>query len=426
MEDTLKEISKETARRYVLGRQGLWPGRRWQGLAGVGQAVRAIQTVQVDTISVVERNHDLVLWSRVADYQNEWLDHLLYTDRQLFEYGHILLIYPMEDRPYMNHIMASAHRTDRTDRIEREYPGVIEHVRERIRTEGPLGSRDFKDRAVVPGGFLVVKDVQHGLYCLWLNGELIIHSRRGSDKLYELTERFLESTPSEVEQLEAELFLVMKALRDTGLASASELARRHVSIRQMRPGPAQFKSWLQQLKSAGLVETIRVEGVKDELYYPTDEAPLLEQLSRGEIPAEWQPLGPTTEEEVLLLAPLDNVLWDRARLKNLFDFDYVWEVYKPAPQRKWGYYTLPILYGDRFVARLDPKLDRKTGLLTVLGFWLDEPELANDEKFAQALSRGLASFARYHGAKSLHLGPLAELPLADHLTKELVEFLPAL
>ena len=420
----MKEISKEVARRYVLGRQGLWPGRRWQGLDGVTQAVQTMQSVQVDTISVVERNHDLVLWSRVSDYQTDWLDHLLYKDRKFFEYGRILFIYPIEEWPYWKHVMASTTRG--REWVDREFPGVIEHVRERVRTEGPLGSRDFKDRAIVPGGFLVVKDIQHGLQTLWMHGELIIHSRRGFDRLYELTERVLGPALPDVELDEAERFRTMKALRDLGLASYSELYRRLVAMSRIQAGPTKVKGWLQDLKTAGLIETVKMEGRKDELYYPAADAPILEQLTRGEIPTEWQPLGATTDEEVIFLAPLDNVIWDRTRLKSLFDYDYVWEVYKPAPIRKWGYYTLPILYKDQLVARLDPKMDRKTGLLSVLGFWLDDPTLADDPKFATALAKGLANFARFHKATRLNLGPLAELPLAKQLTLELAEFLPTL
>lgn len=393
------EISRQTARRYVLGRQGAWPGRRWQGQAGVEQALRAVQAIQIDPISVVARNHQLALWSRVADFQPAWLDHLLYTERKFFEYGNIMFIYPVEEWPYWLPLMQRSSRW--RDWINSEMPTVIEHVRERIAAEGPLSSRDFKDRTRVAGGFNTVKDTSHGLDYLWTTGQILIHSRRGSDRVFELTERMLQFDHAPVTLDEAKDFFLAKALRDTGLASASELARRTGNIVKIGAGTVEMKARLAKMEENGTAARLTVEGRPDTLFYPAAETPLLEQLERGEIPPEWQVVATTTTEEVNLLAPLDNIIWDRARLRSLFDFDYIWEVYKPAPIRRWGYYTMPILYGDRLVAKLDPKLDRKTGRLLVQGFWLDDPTLAEDAAFGRALATGLRRFANFHQATSL-------------------------
>ena len=137
-------------------------------------------------------------------------------------------------------------------------------------------------------------------------------------------------------------------------------------------------------------------------------------LARGQTPDAWRPVGTTTEEEVTFLAPLE-IVSARRRAKTLFGFDYVWEVYKPLELRRWGYYTLPILYGDRLVARLDPKLDRATGTLAVKGFWLEQEETGRDPDFAAALSRGLASLAHMAGARRVDVsdgraGRLARAP----------------
>jgi uncharacterized protein YcaQ len=126
---------------------------------------------------------------------------------------------------------------------------------------------------------------------------------------------------------------------------------------------------------------------------------MIADLESGRIPKAWKPLGPTTEEEVTLLAPLE-IASARGRAKQLFDFDYVWEVYKPVHLRRWGYYTLPVLYGDDLVARLDPKLDRKTNTLHILGFWL-EADTAVDADFIAALGRGLLRFAQMTGADKI-------------------------
>ena len=408
----MNEISKQTARRYVLGRQGLWPGRRWQGQVGVEQALRAAEAIQVDTISVVARNHDLALWSRVASYHEDWLDELLYKERQFFEFGHILFVYPLHEWPYWKAVMSRLN--DWGDRIEGQLPEVIGYVRDRIRQDGPLASRDFKGRIFVPGGFRVIKDVNRALQYLWMTGELLIHSRRGFDRVYELTERLTQVPPHSVSLAQAELFFVAKALRDLGLGSTSEISRRVTNLLLKRPTPVQVKGWLDRLVADGVAATVMMEGRKETLYYPATDMALIEQLGWGQTPAEWQPLGSTTLDEVNLLAPLDNVIWDRNRTKALFDFDYVWEVYKPASIRRWGYYTLPVLYGDRLVARLDPKLDRKTGQLKLVGFWLDEPGLSDDPAFGRALAAGLRHFARFHQAR-LEPGELTNWPMAQYL-----------
>ena len=132
----------------------------------------------------------------------------------------------------------------------------------------------------------------------------------------------------------------------------------------------------------------------------SDDIPILESLEKGKIPKGWKPKETTTLEEVTFLASLD-IVSARGRAKKLFDFDYVWEVYVPAHKRRWGYYVLPILYGDDLVARLDPKLDRKTMTLEIKGFWHEDDAPVKDLEFADALARGLIRFARFLEAKKI-------------------------
>ncbi len=398
----MQEISKETARRFVLGQQGLWPGRRFQGREGVAQAIRASETIQIDTINVVARNHDLTLWSRVVDYRPEWLNFWLYEDRRFFEYGGILYIYPLDEWPYRRTIMSRG--SNWRSRTQREHSQAIEFVRNKITQDGPLASRDFKDRERVKGGFNTVKDTSHALEYLWISGELMVHSRRGFDRVFDLSERL---HPGESEPLvaisdeEADLFFRAKALRDVSLATPAAFSRRFVNILRHHLSPTECAVLLTRMAAEGKIGQVKIEGLKEIYYYPAEAGGELAELVAGRIPAAWQPVDTDTLHEVNLLAPLDNVIWDRIRLKSLFDYDYIWEVYKPQPLRRWGYYTMPVLYGDRLVARLDPKLDRKTGRLSLQGFWLDDETLAEDAAFALALSNGLHNFARFHQAKEI-------------------------
>jgi uncharacterized protein YcaQ len=157
----------------------------------------------------------------------------------------------------------------------------------------------------------------------------------------------------------------------------------------------------------GDIIEVKVEGWKQAHYALTADANVLVELSAGRIPAEWSPLETTTTEEAVFLAPLDNVS-ARGRAKVLFGFDYVWEVYKPEHLRRFGYYALPILWGDRLVGRFDSKLDRITNTFIILGLWLEDEALGNNEAFAEALARGFARFVTFLGASKLDAGAIRE------------------
>jgi hypothetical protein len=228
------------------------------------------------------------------------------------------------------------------------------------------------------------------------------HSRRNFDRVYHFRDEIAPPEFNhEATMEEAEAYFARKALFDTGLCTARNWADRLAVTLHRRVSPAEVKRFLANFTAGGTAATARVDGSGETWYFPAREMHILAALEAGSLPAGWEPLGTTTAEEATLIAPLDNVIWDRARLQAIFDYDYIWEVYKPAAQRRWGYYTVPVLYGDRFVARLDPKLDRATGTLHILGFWLDDPALGGDAAFALALSRCLDHFAAFLGARHI-------------------------
>jgi uncharacterized protein YcaQ len=141
-----------------------------------------------------------------------------------------------------------------------------------------------------------------------------------------------------------------------------------------------------------------------------EDVKLLKTLEAGKIPKAWNPIGPGTLDEVSFLAPLD-IVSARGRAKKVFDFEYLWEVYKPLEQRRWGYYTLPILYGDDLVARLDPKLERTTMTLQIMGFWHEDDAPVKDSAFADALARGLLRIASFVEAKKINIASIRPLNL---------------
>ena len=172
-----------------------------------------------------------------------------------------------------------------------------------------------------------------------------------------------------------------------------------------------------ELVEDGAVSPLNVEGLRETRYVVTGDLPSLDTIASDRIPEAWIPLRSTTEEEVTLLAPLDNVVWDRARCLALFKFEYVWEVYKPEPRRTWGYYTLPVLWEDRIVARIYPHADRKTETLHIRGFWPELSLAADDSAFLEALAAGVARLARLNRLNDVDVSAINPRRVRQRLRK---------
>ena len=226
------------------------------------------------------------------------------------------------------------------------------------------------------------KDSALALYYLWRTGEVMTHHRERFERVYALTETVAPAhLIRESDEAEADRFLIKKEVSFSGLARlnrASDSYQRGVPFEQSEADPrgdaGRRRASSRCRLKAGRRCTTRSAATPR----------LLRDLSAGRVPKAWTPLETTTTEEVVFLAPLDHVS-ARGRAKVLFGFDYVWEVYKPEHLRKFGYYTLPILWGDRLVARFDSKLDRTTNTFVILGLWLEDEALGKDEAFAEAL-----------------------------------------
>lgn len=393
-------ISPQTARRFVLSKQGLWPGRRWAGQQGVADALTAIEALQLDPLNIVARSHDIALYGRVLDYRPEHLDRLLYTERGAFDYGGALFVYPMAEFPYWSVHMARWAEEPRYQSLEAAHPGMLAEVRAALAERGPLGNRDFTGRTRV-NSYRGRKDSALGLYYLWLTGAVMVHHRDNFQRVYDLRQRILPSELDyQVSEAEAQAYFAAKSVNFVGLARETGWRNGMAYCLHRKVTQEEGWRWLAELEDDGTLARVRIEGQKDVYYVLTADLPLLSTLEAGRLPAGWQPLATTTDEEAVILAPLD-IVSARGRAAKLFDFEYVWEVYKPAEQRRWGYYTVPILYGDRLVARLDPRLDRKTRTLHINGFWPEDAALMRDEAWLAALGRGLARFMAFAGAERL-------------------------
>ncbi len=408
-------ISPTTLRRFILGKQGLWPGRRWSGLEGAAQALQTVEAVQIDPLTVVARSHDIALWGRVDGYRPEHLTDLMYVQRRFFDFGGALFVYPMAELPYWRTYMRRAQGQGRVGRFAQEHPEVLEEVLAAIRERGPMSPRDFAGNQRVVGNYRGTKDTSIALYNLWITGKLMIHHREGAVRYYDLRERI---APPELDyavpEHEAEEYFARKEVSFHGLMRERDFHNAVWGDIHRRVYREEGQAWIERLLSAGELAGVTAQGMKERFLALPEDLPALEALESGRVPAAWQPLDTTTEDEVVFLSPLERVS-ARGRAAWLFGFDYVWEIYKPAHTRRWGYYTLPILWGDRLVARLDPKLDRKSNTLLLNGFWYEEgfpATPAERDAFALAFARGLRNFAAFHDAERI---------AADVLPSELKE-----
>ncbi len=408
-------ISKTTYKRFILGRQGLWPGRRFTGKDGAAAAIRNSEALQLDPLNVVARSQEIALWSRVLDFYPEQLYQVAYDERQFFDYGGGLFFYPMEDFPYWRAGMQQPNLYPRWTKFVAEHPEVLTQVLEAIRERGPLGNRDFEGNQAVKS-YRGRKDTALALYSLWLKGEVMVHHRQGFDRHYDLRERVLPPQYDWIASPQETLDRFShKIIAFLGLTREKRWAR-NLFFFDLEVTSEQAKHQLAALYEQGVYTKAQVEGSKEDWIALSCDLPLLEALERGELPPEWTPLGPSTLDEVTFLAPLE-IVSARGRAREVFGFDYIWEVYKPLEQRRWGYYTLPILYGDDLVARLGPKLDRKTGTLKINGFWLEKEATADDPAFADALGKGLARFAAFIGARQVDVTAIQPQKLQVHIQK---------
>lgn len=365
----MRTVSVTALRRLAIAAQGYTPRARRGTGREVEETIRALSCVQLDSISAVERSHRIVLGSRVGAYSRETVSRLLAKGR-VFEYwAHEACLLPVEDWPLFRTVM-SQHHPWRGDVIS-EHPALAQEVRAAVRERGPLASRDFDGSG--PGGMWNWKPAKVMLEALWHRGEVVIAGRvSGFQRLYDLAERVIPREvleapePDEAVRLRE---LTLRAVRSRGALTESGLMEHW----RLRGGAARNRPHVDALVREGVLERLRVEDGGAPVLVPTGAD-----------------LDPTCPAAAVLLSPFDNLLWDRNFVRRIFGFDHVIEVYKPAPQRQFGYYVLPLLWRDRIVGRADLKSERRDGALVVKALHI-EPGVrrsgALDDAFERALDR---------------------------------------
>jgi uncharacterized protein YcaQ len=277
-------------------------------------------------------------------------------------------------------------------------PTLLEQVRQELRSRGPLRNRDLSGKKV--SAYRAGKDTGIALYAMWISGELMTYGRHGKERIYDFTENIAPPYWQYTNSVEeSESYFLNKAIAQQGLITARAFRNVWKGIRDIPVHIIEVQAKLDEMVAVGQINPLLIEGSKETHYHLAEDNSHLKALQNGSTPLAWQPLGPTTEEEVTFLSPLEYVSARRRALK-LFDFDYIWEIYKPVEKRVYGPYTMPILYGDRLVGRIDAKHDRPNQILIINGLWL-ESWFKSDKAFAAALTRGLSRFATFLGATEL-------------------------
>jgi uncharacterized protein len=394
-------VTAEAARRFLVAHHLLSPARSLEGGPDAVLGVfRQFGSIQFDPLAVAGRNHDLVLHARVADYDPAWCE-LLYERREVFEaFNKGLALVPTEEFPWFR-----ALPSERAPRILAEHTDEATLVLERIRAEGPLSVVDFErpsgDAQVWEWGTSSV--VRAVLEAYAATGVLGLARRDGNRRYYDLLERLL---PADLlakrvplhEQLRHKMHSRYRAHGLLGIAGAGDVFG---GLGPAKPDPERPEirgrtALRDELVESGELVRVTVEGLRGPRFVLRDEVELLSA-------------PPEPPASVAFLPPMDPLMWDRSLLRPLFDFDWVWEVFTPEHKRRWGYYVLPVLFRDRLVGRIEPRIDRAEPCVRVLGLWWEEGfRPGRAEGFVDAMRVALGAYLRFAGADRLewasHLG----------------------
>lgn len=384
-------ITAAHARRFLVRRHLLAPPRALPAEpASVLTVMDRIGSLQFDPLEVPgARNHDLVLAARIDGYRREWTDGWLYgPDRRLIEmYNKMLSIVPLAELPHY----ALAWTTSSSwyeERILTEERAVADAIIERIRADGPLSTADFKEHAhSIDWWWAPTRAARAVLEALFVTGQVGIQRREGSRRFYDLIERLVPAELLAVREPEevANRHRLLSRFRAIGLMGATGQAEIFYATGDAKDRPRRIAAMVDE----GILVPAEVEGQKAPRYVLADELPILEE-------AEHEPTPPA----VTFVAPLDPLIWDRRLMRTLFEFDYIWEIYIPAAKRRFGYYALPILFGDRLVGRIEPRREKASPDLQVRGIWFEADfRPMEDPYFIPALATAIEAYRRFVGGR---------------------------
>lgn len=402
---TDRHIDRRKLRRIALANQGLLKRQPFgRGLDATSRTIRHLGYVQIDAISVVVRAHNHILRTRVPDFENRHIQRLL-ADRKIFESRFPVAAFrPMQDfRFTLLHARKFSSKVD-----SRAIKTMMQRVLQRVRSDGPLRARDFEGTGKKNAGWWDWKPAKRALEQLYYQGDLMISARDGFEKSYDLTERVL---PSSVDVSEPSIeefanFLVDTTLRAHGFATYKSFSS---GGRHGLPLGGSIRSQLRRRTDRGDLRVFTTAGGSQFWAEPDtlDGAPL------------------RTSKTVQILSPFDNLVNQRERLSEVFDFDYQIECYVPEAKRRYGYFCLPIMYADRLIGRMDCKSHRDESRFEIKALFL-EAEFTSRRRLAELidpLSTAIVDYARFDNCDDVVVTRSTPALAKPMLTKALTEYL---
>lgn len=392
-------LSLDAVRGLMIAAQGLDDAPRPPSTkADVRAAIRRMHALQIDTINIVARSQYLVLWSRLGDYDPRWLDELL-EEGTLFEYwSHAASILPIEDYPLyqLSNWPESSSRKWLADN-----PAIGEAVLNYVREKGETRAADFERKDGQKTGWFNWKEEKVALESLFHTRALMVRKRDNFQRVFDLRERVLANPDPVPELTAAEIHdqFVLYTIQALGVTKGEWIWD------YFRIGKTEIKAAIKRLEDQGKLTTVNVEGWKAPAYIDPARLSQAEAAMQGDIP----------RSRTTFLSPFDPLVWDRARALGVFGFDYKIEIYIPEAKRKYGYFTLPILYNNALIGRLDPKAHRKEGLFEVKSLHL-EPGVTVDDAMAAALRQVLKDCAAWHGTPAVVVRAASAPGLAERLS----------
>lgn len=388
---TPRTLAADHARRFLVRRHLLAPPRQLPAEpASVLTVMDRLGSLQFDPLEVPgARNHDLVLHARIAGYRREWCDAWLYgPDRRLIEmYNKSLNMVPMAELP---HYALAWHEsaTRYADGILTEQKAVADAILERITTDGPLSTAAFKEHGhSVDWWWAPTRAARAVMEALFVSGRLGIARREGSRRHYDLIERLVPAAllGTRESEEEAQRHRLLSRFRGIGLMGATG----QYDILVGTGTASERNRRIAELADEGTLVPAAIEGLRGIRYLLADELLVLNEAA-----------DTPTPPAVTFLAPLDPFIWDRRLMRQLFGFEYTWEVYTPAAKRRFGYYALPILFGDRLVGRIEPRREKASPDLRILGIWFESGFRPMEEPhFVPALATAVEAYRRFVGGR---------------------------
>ena len=388
--DTIKLTNKQ-ARHFILLKQGLIGEHKFIGEQGVCDYIRQAGCIQFDPIDVCGKNPELVLQSRVGGFTKDLLYKLLYIDRRLIDYfDKNMSIFNIEDwKCFSRKRAAYKQRVRSKDQIDE----VAEEIKSIIEEKGFASSKDVDFNKKVDWYWSPTTLSRAVLETLYFQGELIVHHKEGAIKHYALAneyipEEILNAGDPNLTQEQYWEWLILRRIGAVGMLW-NKPSDAWLGIDGLKS--AGRNNAFNKLKSEGKLIEIQVEDIPNSFYCLLEDKPLVDMVLNRD----------NFTERTEFIAPLDNMLWDRNLIEKIFSFEYRWEIYTPIDKRKYGYYVLPVLSGDRFIGRIEIVNDKKLRQLTVKNLWL-EKNVDSHNEFNKDIKDCIERFAKFNNCESIN------------------------